>query len=36
MPEETFDLNDDFENGYAGAEARKVVMGRRKAGDPMI
>ena len=36
MPDETFDLNDDLENGYAGAEARKVVMGRRQAGDLMI
>ena len=36
MPDGTFDLNDDFENGYAGAEARKAVMGRRKAGDLMV
>lgn len=36
MPDGTFDLNDDFENGYAGAEARRVVMGRRKAGDLMV
>ena len=36
MPDETLDLNDDFENGYGAAEVRKVVMERRKAGDLMI
>ncbi|KAL6720037.1 hypothetical protein ACLMJK_001958 [Lecanora helva] len=36
MPDETFDLNDDFESGFAGAEAQKVLISRRKAGDFMI
>ena len=36
MPDGTFDLRDDLEGGFAGEESRRVVLGRRKAGDLIV